>query len=70
MPNRKADITQSELKRYAKALHSAGVDDWRVEIAKPDGTKVSIVAGRGGEAAPGDADDIDRMIDEVPDAKT
>lgn len=65
MPSPKAAVTQSELTRYAKALRAAGYDDWRIEVAKPDGTKVSICAGKVGEAA-NDGDDIDRMIERLP----
>ena len=61
MAHAKAALTQAELARYAKAMRSAGVDEFRVEIEKPDGTKVSIVAGKTGDAAD-DADDIDAMI--------
>ena len=62
MPSPKAPVTQSELTRWAKALRAAGYDDWRVEIAKPDGTKVSICAGKADEAGD-DGDEIDRMIE-------
>ena len=65
MPSPKAAVTQSELTRYAKALRAAGYDDWRIEVAKPDGTKVSIVAGKSGAAAD-DGDDIDAMIERLP----
>ena len=61
MANRKATVTQSELTRYAKALRAAGYDDWRIEVAKPDGTKVSICAGKASDAD--DGDDIDAMIE-------
>ena len=62
MPSPKAAVTQSELTRYAKALRAAGYDDWRVQIEKPDGTKVTIRAGKSGETAD-DGDEIDRMIE-------
>ena len=65
MANAMAALTQAELARYAKAMRSAGVDEFRVEIEKPDGTKVSIVAGKTGDAAD-DADDIDAMIRNTP----
>ena len=65
MPSPKAAVTQSELTRYAKALRAAGYDDWRIEVAKPDGTKVSICAGNAGEAAD-HGDDIDRLIERLP----
>lgn len=67
MPSPKAAVTQSELRRYMRAMREAGFDG-RVEIAKPDGTRVSIVAGKANKAAADDPDDIDKMIDEVPDA--
>lgn len=67
MPSPKAAVTQSELTRYAKALRAAGYSDWRIEVAKPDGTKVSICAGKAGEAAD-DCDDFDAMIGRLPDA--
>ena len=65
MANQKAAITQGELTRYAKALRAAGYDDWRIEVAKPDGSKVSICAGKAGEAAI-ETDDIDAMIKRMP----
>lgn len=65
MPNSKAAVTQAELTRYAKALRAAGYDDWRIDVAKPDGTRVSIRAGKAGEAAD-DGDDIDAMIERLP----
>ena len=70
MPNPKAALTQTELARYAKALRSAGVDEFRVEIEKPDGTRITLVAGTASVAAPDDADDIDAMINKVPHAAT
>ena len=65
MPSPKAAVTQSELTRYAKALRAAGYDDWRIEVAKPDGSTVKIIAGKAGEAD-GDGDDFDAMIGRVP----
>ena len=65
MPSPKPAVTQSELTRYAKALRAAGYDDWRIEVAKPDGTKISICAGKVAEAGD-DGDDIDRMIERLP----
>ena len=67
MPTSKAVITQAEVRRYLRAMREAGFDEGRLEIAKPDGTKVSIVAGKASETAdPGD--DIDAMIEKVPHA--
>ena len=63
---RPSTVTQSELTRYAKAMRAAGFDGLRMVIEKPDGTKVSICAGQAAEAAE-DGDEIDRMIDGVPD---
>ena len=61
MPSPKAAVTQPELTRYMKALRAAGYDDWRIEVAKPDGTKVSICPGKASDAD--DGDEIDRMIE-------
>ena len=69
MVNAKATVSQAELRRYLRAMREAGINEGRVEIAKPDGTRVSIVAGKGGEGTPtADADAIDAMIDKVPNA--
>ena len=69
MSNPKAALTQAELARYAKAMRSAGVDEFRVEIEKPDGTRITLVAGKTGD--PGDdADDIDAMIRNAPNGAT
>ena len=65
MANRKAPVTQAEITRYLKALRESGVPDARVVIERPDGTKVSIIAGKGGETVT-PADDIDAMIERVP----
>ena len=67
MANRKATVTQAEIRRYLKAMREAGFDEGRVEIAKPDGTKVSIVAGKASENTD-PADVIDKMIGKVPNA--
>ena len=70
MPNNpKAALTQAEIARYAKAMRSAGVDEFRVEIEKPDGTRITLVVGKTGDPG-GDADDIDNMINKVPHAST
>ena len=65
MPRAKATVTQSELTRYAKALRAAGYEDWRIEVAKPDGSMVKIIAGKPGETAD-NGDEIDRMIERLP----
>lgn len=44
MAARRAILRQSDLIRYAKAMQSAGVNDWRV-VARPDGSH-EIVAGK------------------------
>ena len=44
MSNRPANLKQSDLTRYAKAMQAAGVSEWRVDLL-PDGT-VSIIAGK------------------------
>ena len=62
---RPSTVTQSELTRYAKAMRAAGYDDWRIEVAKPDGTKVLICTGKVGETGD-DGDDIDAMIERLP----
>ena len=68
MARPKAAVTQSELTRYAKALRAAGYDVCRIEVAKPDGTRVTVVAGKAGEDADDgdDGDDIDAMIERLP----
>lgn len=65
MPNRRASLSQAELTRYAKAMRAAGYEDWRIEVANTDGTKVSIRPGKAGETAD-DGDDIDAMIERLP----
>ncbi len=64
MPTSKSSVSQAELARYAKALRAAGIDNWRVEIEKPDGAKVSIVAGKGSDTA-ATGEDIDALIARV-----
>ena len=59
-----APITQAEVRRYLKGMREAGVADGRLVIEKPDGTKISIIAGKGGEAEAGD--DIAVMIKRIP----
>ena len=65
MASPKAAITQSEVARLAKGMRAAGIDEFSIKVEKPDGTKVSIVAGKAGETAE-DGDDFDRMIGRVP----
>ena len=70
MPTPKATVTQAEVRRYLRAMREAGFDEGRVKIDRPDGVRVTIEAGKAGEAAPDDADDIDAMIERVPHAST
>ena len=67
MANRKASVTQAEIRRCLKAARDAGYDEARVEIDKPDGTKLTVVAGKASETADG-GDDLDAMIRKVPHA--
>ena len=67
MPNRKAIVSQAEIRRCLKAARDAGFDEARVEIDRPDGTKLTVVAGKASEIADG-GDDIDAMIEQVPHA--
>ena len=63
MPARKTPVTQAELRRYLKAMREAGFEDGAVRIER-DGT-VSIKVGKAVEIdVP--ADEIDAMIDKVP----
>ena len=67
MPSPKVTITQAEVARLAKGMRAAGIEEFSINVEKPDGTKVSIVAGKAAEPADAD-DDIDAMIERVPDA--
>ena len=67
MANRKATVTQAEIRRCLKAARDAGYDEARVEIDKPDGTKLTVVAGKPSENADA-GDEIDTMIGKVPNA--
>ena len=67
MANRKASVTQAEVRRYLRAMREAGFDEGRVKIDRPDGVRVTIEAGKAGD--PGDdAADIDTMIEKVSNA--
>ena len=68
MATPKATVTQAELRRYLRAMREAGFDGGRVEIAKPDGTRVAVVVGKAGEGVVEDADEIDRIIEKIPNA--
>ena len=61
-------MTQAEATRYLKALREAGYSEGRIEIDRPDGTRVRIVAGKAGAGAHDDAGEIDAMIEKVPHA--
>ena len=65
MANRKAAITQAEVARLARGMRAAGIDEFSIKVEKPDGTKVSIVAGKASETADA-GDDIDAMIERLP----
>ena len=67
MPPPKAAVTQSELRRYLRAMRDAGIAEGRLEITKPDGTRIAITSGKASEIADG-GDDIDAMIEKVPHA--
>ena len=64
MANQKAAVTQAEIRRCLKAARDAGYDDVRVEIDKPNGIKLTVVAGKASETADG-GDDIDAMIEKL-----
>ena len=66
MPNPKVAVMQAEVRRYFKGVREAGFSEGRIEIKRPDGTRVSIVAGKASEAIADDADDIDSMIGKIP----
>ena len=67
MSTPKATISQAEVRRYLRAMREARFDEGRIEIERPDGTKVSIVAGKASENTD-PSDDIDAMIQKVPNA--
>ena len=60
-----ATITQADVTRVAKGMRAAGIDEFSIKVEKLDGTKVSIVVGKAGDAAD-DANDIDAMIRNTP----
>ncbi len=65
MPSPKASLSQAEIRRYLRAMREAGIDEGQLEIAKPDGTTIKIIAGRAGDVAD-EGDEIDDMIEKVP----
>ena len=64
MGNRTAAVTQAEIRRYLRAIHDAGYREGRVEIQKPDGTVIRVVAGKASETAEA-TDDFDAMIERI-----
>ena len=67
MTNPKATVRQAEVTRYLKAMRDAGIAEGRLEITKPDGTRIAITSGKASEIADG-GDEIDSMIQKVPNA--
>ena len=67
MANQKTAVTQADVRRYLKAMREAGIAEGRLEITKPDGTRIAITSGKASEIADG-GDDIDAMIEKVPHA--
>ena len=47
MPNPNATVTQAEVRRYFKDIREAGFGEGRIEIERPDGTRVSDRRGQG-----------------------
>ncbi len=64
MTSTKATVTQAEIRRCLKAAREAGLADCRVEIQKPDGTKLSV-SGKTSDAEAA-TDDFDAMIGRLP----
>ena len=64
MTNPKATVRQSEITRCLKAMRDAGIAEGRLEITKPDGTRIAITSGKASETAE-TGDDIDRMIEKL-----
>ena len=61
MPTPKTTVTQAEVRRYLRAMREAGFGEGRIEIERPDGTRIAVVVGKAGEA--GDAtDDWDAIV--------
>ena len=65
MANQKATVRQAEVTRYLKAMRDAGIAEGRLEIAKPDGTRIAITSGKAPENTD-PSDDIDAMIERMP----
>lgn len=67
MSNSKAAVSRAELTRCLKAARDAGYEGCRLTYEKPDGTRVTLVAGKAGEGEAADnGDDIDAMIERLP----
>lgn len=57
MAHPRANLKQSELTRYAKAMRSAGIAEWRIEV-EPNGKHI-IIAGKVDESLAGpDPDEL------------
>ena len=67
MPTPKATVTQAELRRYLRAMREAGYAEGRVVIEIPGGARVTIEPGKAPENTD-PSDDIDAMIQKVPNA--
>ena len=61
MSTPKATTTQAEIRRCLIAAREAGIPNPRVEIEKPDGTRISVSGAPSNEGAPGD--DLDELIE-------
>ena len=64
MPRARSAVTQAELTSCAKAARAAGRNG--MVIVKPDGTKVFVFTDSVSEID-NEIDDIDAMIEKVPD---
>lgn len=64
MPRAKSSVTQSELTRFAKAARAA--DRNGMVIVKADGTKIFVFTDSVSDTDV-EIDDIDAMIEKVPD---
>ena len=65
MANRKATVTQAEVRRYLKAMRESGITEGRLEITTSDGTRIAITSGKAPENTD-PSDDIDAMIERMP----
>ncbi len=45
MARRPSPLTQKALTGYAKSMQAAGVAEWSIDVAAPDGTLIRITAG-------------------------